>query len=295
MTERILVTGATGTIGKALINELGKKGASFVAGVTSKQRGLDVLGPHVQTTVLNFEDSTSFLQSTEGITKVFLLGPPLRTDLDALLLPFVEHMKAQGIKRVVYVSALGLEEMKELPFHARVVQALQDAQFDLTILLPTFFAQNFKNYEWENIVQRGIVFVPAGTGKAGFVDVHDIALVAATVLTEDGHSGKSYTLTGSELLSYADAAQLLSEVIGKPVQYPNPSPEVFAMVLKQAGAPDFIASYITPVYSLIADHKAGVLSGDVERVTGKKPTPFKAVIERDFAGVRQNEHILTTD
>lgn len=283
MAEKILVTGSTGTIGKALVKALQSRGASFVAGVTNEQRGKDVLGEDVPTVVFNYEREVTYQTATAGVTKVFLLGPPLRTDMDTLVLPFVEHLKVTGINRVVYVSALGLEHVKKLPFHTRVVEALKTHGFDYTILEPTFFAQNFKNYEWENITQRGITFVPAGDGKVGFVDVEDIALVAATVLTGDGHEGRSYTITGPELLTYGEAAEQLSEVLGKPVHYPAPSPEVYTQVLKEAGAPDFIASYMVPVYSLIADGKVNVLSDDVKQLTGKKPTPLKEVLERDFA------------
>jgi uncharacterized protein YbjT (DUF2867 family) len=151
------------------------------------------------------------------------------------------------------------------------------------VVLPSFFAQNFKNYEWENITQRNIVFVPAGEGKVGFVDVEDIALVAATILTEEGHTGKTYKLTGPEKLSYKEAADLLSEVTGRKVHYPNPSPEVFTQTLKAAGAPDFIAPYMTAVYSLIANNHVNFLSDDIQRVTGKNPTPLKKVFEKDFS------------
>lgn len=287
MEEKILVTGATGTIGKALVKALQNQGASFIAGVTSEQRGIDVFSPDVPTVVLNFENPATFATATQGISKVFLLGPPLRTDLDALLIPFVKHLTLSGIRRVVYVSALGLDDVKELPFHTRVVEALKAHNTDYTILLPTFFAQNFKNYEWENITERSITFVPAGNEKVAFVDVEDIALVAAKVLTEEGHVGKTYTITGPELLSYSDAAELLTEVIGKPIHYPNPSPQVYSQALKDAGAPDFISSYMIPVYSLIAEGKVNVLSEDVERLTGKKPTSLKSVLERDFASLRQ--------
>jgi hypothetical protein len=122
----------------------------------------------------------------------------------------------------------------------------------------------------------------AGVVVSDEIDVEDIALVAATVLTEDKHEGKTYTITGPELLSYTEAAEQLSEVLRKPIHYPAPTPELFTQVLKEAGTPSFIASYMIPVYSLIADGKVAILSDDVERLTGKKPTPLKKVLERDF-------------
>jgi len=232
--------------------------------------------------LFDFENPATYALATEGIDKVFLLGPPLRNDLDTLVLPFVHHLKSANVKRVVYIGALSLELVPELPFHTSVIEALAKEGFDYTVLKPSFFAQNFKNYEWENITHRGITFVPAGNGKVAFIDIEDIAAVAATVLTEEGHSAKTYQLTGPELFSYHDAAKLLTQITGKQIIYPQPSPEEYTKALEAAGAPDFIAPYMTAVYSLIADEKVAFISDDVEKITGKKPSSFKKVLEKDF-------------
>jgi uncharacterized protein YbjT (DUF2867 family) len=204
-------------------------------------------------------------------------------NLDSLLTPFIDFLKGKEIKRVVYVGSLGMEKMAELPFHVILTEKLKRDGFDYTILKPSFFAQNFKNYEWENIVQRGILYSPAGNGKVAFVDVNDIATVAAKALTGDGHGGKEYEITGPETLSYADAASILSEATNKQIVYPNPSPEEYTGALKGAGAPDFIAPYMISVYSLIANNEVNIVSPVVEALTGKKPTSLKAVLERDFS------------
>lgn len=283
MTHKILVTGATGTIGQALIKQLQAKNADFVAGV----RNIDQAGkklPSVKNLVeFDFSDSSTYAGAIENVDHVFVLGPPMVMNLDELVAPFLDFLKSNGINRVVYLSALGSENMKTLTFHTTLTQKIKDDGFDFTILKPSFFAQNFKNYEGENIAERGVVYVPAGTGKVGFVDVNDIAAVAAVALTEDGHSGKTYEITGPETLSYHDAAKLLSDVTGKQVVYPNPTPEEFAAVLQQAGAPDFIAPYMIDVYSMIKNDHVNVLSNHVEEVTGKKPTALKSVLEQQFS------------
>lgn len=283
MSKKILVTGATGTIGEALIKALSTEKASFVAGVRNKEKAVGIFGSDHNLVTFDFEDSGTYEGATNGLDRVFLLGPPMVTDLDTLLSPFIDYLKAKDIKRVVYVSALGMEKLPDLPFHTRMVEKLKKDKFDYTILKPSFFAQNFKNYEWENITQRGITYAPAGRGKVAFVDVADIASVAAKVLTGEGHSYKEYEITGPETFSYSDAANLLSEVTGTTIVYPNPSPEEYTRTLKAGGAPDFIAPYMISVYSLIANNDVDYVSEVAEKLTGKKPSGLKEVLERDFA------------
>jgi uncharacterized protein YbjT (DUF2867 family) len=131
-------------------------------------------------------------------------------------------------------------------------------------------------------MQRSIIYAPAGTGKVAFVDVNDIAAVAAKTLTEEGHVGREYEITGPEALSYFDAASILSEVTGRTVIYPNPSAEEYTGALKAAGVPDFIAPYMISVYSLIANNHVNKVSHDVLNLTGKNSTSLREVLKHDF-------------
>jgi uncharacterized protein YbjT (DUF2867 family) len=285
MSQKILVTGATGTIGKALIKSLQTKNTTFMVGVRNKGLAKEKL-PNVNAKDMvefDFSNATTYEKATEGVDKVFILGPPLVVTLVDLVSPFIDFLKIKNITRVVYISALGSDKLTDMPFHTILSQKLMDDGFNYTILKPSFFSQNFKTYEWENITQRNMTYMPAGNGRVGFVDANDIAEVAATVLTTDGHNKKTYQLTGPEALSYVDAAKLLSEVTGKTIAYPNPSPEEFTSVLKSSGAPDFIAPYMIQVYSLIADNHVNLVTNDVENVTGKKPNSLKQVLTDNFS------------
>ncbi|MGL5889467.1 MAG: SDR family oxidoreductase, partial [Bacteroidia bacterium] len=104
----------------------------------------------------------------------------------------------------------------------------------------------------------------------------------AAVLTSDGHTGKTYELTGPETLSHAQAAQLLTEVTGKTIVYPQPSPADYRAALAAAGAPGFVADYMISVYSIIADHKIDYVTNHVEQLTGRKPSSLHDVLVRDF-------------
>lgn len=214
------------------------------------------------------------------------MGPPLVLELDKLLIPFIDFLSEKNIERVVYLSALGsAAENGLLDFHAKIESKLKRDGFNYTILKPVFFAQNFKNYEWENITERHLTFMPAGIGRAAFVDVHDIAKVAAITLMEDGHTQKTYEITGPELLTYFDAANILSEVLNETIMYPNPSPEQFKEVLIASGAPEFVADYMNEVYKMIADHTVEYTTDDFEKLTGERPTDLKTVLKRDFGNL----------
>lgn len=284
MKEKILITGATGTIGKALVRQLQALDANFVAGSRDFNKAKSTLNISEDGWVkFDFTDKNTFEKASKNVDRVFVLGPPLTLNLEQILIPFIDFFIEKGINRVVYLSAFGNESLGgDLAFHHTMENYLKESQLNFTILQPSFFAQNFKNYEYENVMERGITFNVAGDGKVGFVDVEDVAKVAAKVLTEDGHAGKTYQLTGPELLSYHDAANILSEVLNKQIVYPNPSEEAYRGALKAGGAPDFIADYMIPIYGMIKDGTVGRLTNDIEKVLGEKPTDLKTVLKRDF-------------
>lgn len=280
MAGKILVTGATGTVGSSVVKALQAKRADFVAASREAQKKS---GSDVAAVSLDFADPFTYEKATQGVEKVFLLGPPADPAMDQLLTPFVHHLKEKGISRVVYLSAFGVEEVSEsMPFHANMEKMLKENGFALTILRPGFFAQNFSNYERDNIVNRKVIYSPSGQGKAAFVDTNDIGEVAAKVLLETGHEGKAYTITGPATYSYADVAGILSEVRGETIHYPSPSPEEYAQTLKSAGAPDFVAGYMNNVYSLIRDGHADYISPDVENLLGRKPGDLRSVLVQEL-------------
>ncbi|MGF1638047.1 MAG: SDR family oxidoreductase [Cyclobacteriaceae bacterium] len=284
MSKKILITGATGTVGKSLVKELQASKVNFLAGTRDQEKAKETLNIGEEEWVkFDFTDINTFEKATENVDRVFLLGPPLTTNLEKIVIPFVDFLQHKGINRVVYLSALGNESLNgDLAFHGIMENYLKEKQFDFTILQPSFFAQNFKNYEYENLMERGITFNVAGEGKVGFVDTEDIAKVAAKVLIEEGHSGNTYKLTGPELLSLSDAANVLSEVLNKKIVYPNPTENEFRAALKAGGAPDFIADYMIPVYGMIKSGTVGYLTHDIEQVLGQKPASLRTVLERDF-------------
>ena len=213
---------------------------------------------------------------------VFLLGPPLNLGLFDMLSPFLDYLEESGPKRVVYLSAYGMELMKGLHFHQQMEDKLKDSSLDWTVLRPGFFMQNFGNYERENIEQRKIIFSPAGEGKTAFVSAVDIGTAIAHMLTEKGHTGKTYKLLGDELLSYFDVANKLTSILGETIVYPNPDDATYRKVLNEGGAPDFIANYMISVYALIRHNQVSDTSGDLREIIKRSPEKLEEVLLRDF-------------
>ncbi len=285
MNSSILITGSTGTLGSALYQKLKNESVSIVAGVRNINAAHQKLGADANLVSFDFGDPSTFENATKNISKVFIVGPALDTAVDRLLIPFLDFLKAKGVLRVVYISALGINKIPELPFHANIERKLEADGFDYTVLRPTFFAENFKNFDWQNITERGIIYTAGGTGKTAFIAVEDIINVAAKVLTEEGHGRKVYELTGPELLSYFDVAEMLTDITGRQIVYPNPNPEEFKSALLSAGAPSFVGEYMNHVYGLIRNSHVNYLTDTVFAITGNKPTALKDILERDFQAI----------
>jgi uncharacterized protein YbjT (DUF2867 family) len=279
-TSSILVTGATGTVGRAVLRALHARGLAATAAVRSLDR---VPAEAAAGVVFDFAKPETFAPALAGHDRLFLIGPPLVPDLDTLMKPFIDFLIAAGPRRVVYLSANGMDELPDLPFHGINEKLLRTApNLALTVLRPGFFAQNFANYGRPDIEERGILFFPAGSGKTAFIDVADIGHSAAAVLSEDGHAGKTYTLTGPEAWSMADVAATLTRLLGRPIHDVAPTPDVFRSTLAQAGVPPFIAEYLIPVYGLIARGAVASVTDDVRRLTGRAPRSPAEVLAEQF-------------
>ena len=277
------ITGATGTIGHHLVNTLTADGYVVTAASRHPERAREYFGNRVTTAAFDFADPTTFDLALKA-DGVFLLGPPLYPELFSLLSPFVDYLEERSYRgRVVYLSAYGMEDLPELPFHQRMEEKLRNADLDCNVLRPGFFSQNFGNYERENIEQRGIVFSPAGKGRTAFISAPDTARCAAVLLTDPDRHGEVHEVTGPEAFSYFEVADMLSEVIGKHIVYPNPDEPTYREVLRQGGAPDFVADYMLPIYGLIKDSRVAAVTEGVYGLTGHQPEPLRLVLEQDFA------------
>lgn len=278
---KYFITGATGSVGTEVVRALLADGHSVVAATRHPQKSKEKWGQQVESVHFDFEDESTYTL-VSGADGAFVLGPPMYPDLFALVSPFLNFLNENGPHRVVYLSANGMEDLKELPFHAQAEALLKESDLDWRVARPGFFMQNMANYERENIEQRKVIFVPAGEGKTAFVSTRDLGNSIAKLLTDDGYKHRAFELTGPESISHFEVADLLTAHLGEKITYANPDNATYRKVLAEAGAPPFVADYMLPVYGMIKDNKVTETTGDVEQLTGQKPETMQSVIARDF-------------
>ncbi len=213
----MLVTGATGNVGSALVDVLVQQNIGVTVAVTDpvsygKDRGIDAVR-------LDFHDPSTFAPAVKGVDSVFLLRPPAISKVGPTLNRFITVARNHGVRHVVFLSVAGAETNKVVPHH-RVEVHLAKAAVNHTILRPGFFANNLGDAYREDIRTDHRLYVPAGTGRVAFIDARDIAAVVGVIAHEpSAHVGSGYTLTGSATYSFFEVASCLSEHLGRPIGY----------------------------------------------------------------------------
>ena len=274
----ILITGGTGTSGRPIVEAVLERGEQVRVLARDPVKAADQLGAEVEIARGDFSDPQSLDAAMEGVERALLLSPP-SNQLVAMEQAFVDTAKRAGVKHVVKFSAYGAAPDAPLGFakwHGTSEGYLKQSGLLWTMLRPPFFMQNLLGLA--GMIKSGTIYQPAGEGKAGFVDVRDIAAVAASALSEDGHAGKSYDITGPELLTFHDIAATLSRVHGRTITYVNVPPEVAKQSMTQAGMPEWQADAINQLMSDLKSGKFARLTDIVRTIGHKKPTTLEQFI-----------------
>ncbi|WP_245734249.1 SDR family NAD(P)-dependent oxidoreductase [Lentzea jiangxiensis] len=215
-------------------------------------------------TRFDWSDQDTWEPALAGTTAVYVVPP----EDPSLLAEFVPLAVKSGVTRLVLLSMRGAPD--DDPFEA----AIKDSGVEWTILRPTWFMQNFDEDMFAAPVQHGELAVPAGGGVHPFIDVVDIAEVALVALTQPGHDGQTYELSGPEALSFPEMLARITEITGKPVQYDDIAPEEFVASMRTLGYPGEIADLVTMLLVRIRTGEEAHLSDGVRRVLGRAPRTF---------------------
>jgi uncharacterized protein YbjT (DUF2867 family) len=276
MSNKILVTGATGNIGSALVEALKAAGADFV--VMTSRPGTTIAG--VETRQGDFADVQSLKKAFTGIDTLFLLLPLVENKLQ-LAHNAMAAAKAAGVKHIVRSGGAGADSASAyaLPkLQGEIDDVVRGSGIAFTLVQPSTFMQNYVNYQ-RDAVKAGTIYAADNGQATSFIDTRDIAAVAARVLTEPAsHAGKAYLLTGGEALTGAQTAALISQALGKAVTHVSISTEAAVATMNQGGMPPFIINVMDSLNKVVsAGYTAGV-TDDVEKVLGRKPRTFAAFV-----------------
>ena len=280
----ILVTGATGTNGAELVKLLSSRGVPLRALVRSRNRGTAIAAlPGVESVVGDFDDPASLGRALAGVERAFLLTPS--TDrAEAQQLAFVAAARGAGVRHVVKLSQFAADEgspVRFLRYHAAVERAIRESGMAWTFLRPNLFMQGLLGFAG-SIRAEGRFHAAAGDARVSVVDVRDNAAAAAAALTEGGHEGCIYDLSGPEALTHAEMAAKLSEAAGREIAFVDVPPDAMRGALVGTGMPLWQADGLVEDYAHYRRGEAAAVLPGVEDATGQPPRGFSS-FARDYA------------
>ncbi|MFV9505502.1 MAG: SDR family oxidoreductase [Oscillochloridaceae bacterium umkhey_bin13] len=272
--QPILITGASGNVGAALVSTLLAQGHA-VRAATRAGHGLPA---KVARVALDLRDPASFGPALADVQQVFLMRPPALANAQRDLGPFIQAMARAGVRQVVFLSLLGAEHNRLVP-HRAIEDLLRAASLPTTVLRCGFFMQNLSTTHRDEIRHHSEILVPAGRGRTAFIDVRDIATIAARTLTEPGHIGNAYPLTGDVALDYFEVASLLSQATGRSIRYRRPSLARFVRYHQSRGLPTAQIAVMTAIYLTTRLGLAATITPDATHLLGRLPTSFRTFAE----------------
>jgi uncharacterized protein YbjT (DUF2867 family) len=278
----ILITGSTGNVGKKVIKYLCSKNGDFqlLAGVRKVEDESSFLHlPKVKLIHFDFEDQLSIATAFEQTDILFLLRPPQLADVKKYFDPLMSLAKDNNIQHIVFLSVQGADSNSLIP-HYKIEKLIIESGINYTFLRPAYFMQNFTTTLRKDIVDKNIIYLPAGRAKFTIVDIEDIALTAAEILVDvKTHTNKAYDLTNDEKLNFQQMAAILSERLGREINYKSPSLFLFYLKKRKEKVPAMFILVMIMLHYLPRFKPVPQTTGWVKDITGKKPGTFKAFAE----------------
>jgi uncharacterized protein YbjT (DUF2867 family) len=281
----ILVTGATGNNGTEIVKRLATADVQVRAMVRDRERASAIALPHVEVVEADFDHPATLLGALDGVERAFLLtNSSERTQSQQIA--FVDAARQSSVAHIVKLSQFAADEhspVRFLRYHAAVEAALQASGIAYTLLRPNLFMQGLLNFR-STIATQNAFYAAAGEAKVSAVDVRDIADVAVAALTEAGHEGKLYELTGPQALTHAQMAEGLSEALGRQVAFVDIPPEAMREALLGVGLPVWQADGLLEDYAHYRRGEAAAVTSGVRDAIGKAPRSFEE-FARDYAAM----------
>jgi len=231
----ILVTGASGNVGKEVLKQISQTGIRVRATFQSPSSGASAPSG-VEIAIMDYNKPETIRAALKGVERVFLVGPPTQK-LPALERQAMDQIRQSDVQQVVKLSAMGGREATYPRQHADSEDYIKTTGVAYTFLRPNGFMQNIVNYNATTINAQNAFYGCQGESKISHIDIRDVAAVATKALTENGHEGKVYTLTGPVALSNAQITRILSDDLGREIRYVDLPSQEFKQALLAAGLP----------------------------------------------------------
>jgi NAD(P)H dehydrogenase (quinone) len=283
----ILVTGATGHLGSAVVSHLLKNAAAnnIVAFARDENKAIHLKEKGIEVRIGTYDDVSSIDLAMQGIKKLLLISGNGPTRLQQHK-NVIDAAKKAGIKHIIFTS-IALKDMKTAalrPLMQDLYQAedyIKESRLTYTVLRNTLYTGATPLFGGEKIIQTGIN-LPTGNGKVPFALRREMGEAAANALLQTGHENKTYELTASDLYSYEDVADALSALTGKTVTYTDADPVIFPTRLKEFGLPEIVVLLVTSFSADVKNHQFEIVTKDLEKLLGRKPASLKEGLKEVF-------------
>ncbi|WEO76041.1 NmrA family NAD(P)-binding protein [Cryobacterium sp. SO2] len=281
-TEAILVTGATGNVGRAVVEALLNAGKTVRAAGRDRDAVRKMFGDRVEAVSLDFTDPSTWTATFSGVRQMFLLRPPQLGKPKKQMLPALEFARRQGVEQIVFLSLQDAEKNKVVP-HAAIESWLRTSGISWTFVRASFFHQNLSTTHLMDIRDRNELVVPAGSGATAFVDAEDVGAVAAAALLDPHtYSNKALTVTGDEALTYERIVQILTSELGRPIRYAQPGAIRYALHARRRLLMPWTMVLVTlAIYTTARMGMAAGLTQTVRDVLGRDPISFAQFAHRE--------------
>lgn len=279
----VLVTGATGNVGRHVVRELATRGARVRALVRDAGAARVVTGDKIDLAVGDFDDAASLRSALDGVEAVFLTSAdqPRKVQHENAV---IDAAASAGAARIVKLASIGTRigsSVTTWDWHGRIVDHLEASGLPHVVLHANFFMSNLLMAA-ETIAGAGKIFAPAAGAKIAMIDPRDLGAAAAAVLTGTAHEGRTYVLTGPEAITYDDVAASLSAALRRPVEFVDvPGPAMRGSLL-EAGMPVWLADFLPTLFEALREGKGADATDSVRELTGRDPRDFDEFV-RDHA------------
>lgn len=272
---RILITGASGNVGKYVVQELMDMGEDVVVAGTDTKKLDKMFGEGVKSVKLDFTTPETFEAALRDVDRIFLMRPPHLGKPEELY-PFIDAVRKKPIELLSFLSLMGVEK-NTMPPHHKIEKYIEKLEIPFSHIRPGFFMQNVSGIHSTEIKEKDMIFIPAGKSKTSFIDASDIGLAIATVLHEpEKHKNTTYTITGPEALDYYQIADIISNVTDRKITYAKPGFLKYrSHYIKKRGLDKGYVNVTVALYFMTKMGTAKAVTDVFYELTGKKPKTFE--------------------
>ena len=276
----ILITGATGKTGSATAKSLNQMGVKYRALIRNEEKiealesmGADVIHGSV-------EDTDAVEKSMENVETVLILLPNSEGQL-SLEKQLVDSAKKLGVKRLVKVSSIEATPDATSPIprlHLESENYIKDSGLEWTMIKPNFYMQNLLASA-ATIKEQGKIFLPMGEGKTGMIDTSDVGKIVAKVLSEEGHASKNHEVTGPDILSFYEVAEIFTDVIGAQIDYVDVPLPAYKETLGKFLTNEWHLNAVIDLFKGIAEGGIEEKTDTYKELMGETPKPLAKFLE----------------